>query len=430
MTRSRPLTLLFFEDEKSISFQPLTLTRPMDDLRVGILTIREKWERALTPSAVSRVVRSELSALFPVGPSPVTNPPGSAPKNTDEQPWPVSPGHNCLIINSRLLPGNTILSAIASLSPGEAIKTEEEFLAGLLNSDAAAELPVNPADFNMQLADRFSNVNSISNEGVFLADTLPDLLTLNGAEISRDIELLNPGHRGSRISLSPHALLYFENSIFIGDDVKIEPGVTLIAEDGPIFIGNGATLMAGSVVRGPAAVCSGSTLKMGAKIYGETTIGPVCKVGGEVQNVIFHSYSNKGHDGYAGNSIFGQWCNLGADTNTSNLKNNYSPVIITDWASGKDWNTRELFFGTVMGDHSKTGINTMLNTGTMIGVSCNIFGGGFPPRHIPSFSWVNSTKVDKYHFDKAAETMQRVMTRRNMDATDPYISMMKTIAGS
>lgn len=185
--------------------------------------------------------------------------------------------------------------------------------------------------------------------------------------------------------------------------------------------------MAGAIIRGPAAICAGSTVKMGAKIYGATTIGPVCKVAGEVQNVIFHSYSNKAHDGFAGNSLFGQWCNIGANTNTSNLKNNYNPVSVTDWESGRVWDTGTRFLGTMMGDHSKTGINTMLNTGTVIGVGCNIFGDGFAPKHIPSFSWVNGSVIEEYRFDKSAETMKIVMSRRNVELSDSYLSLMETI---
>jgi UDP-N-acetylglucosamine diphosphorylase/glucosamine-1-phosphate N-acetyltransferase len=185
--------------------------------------------------------------------------------------------------------------------------------------------------------------------------------------------------------------------------------------------------MAQSVVRGPSAICEDSVVKMGAKIYEDTTIGPVCKVGGEVSNVIFHSYSNKGHDGYAGNSVFGQWCNLGADTNTSNLKNNYGTVKVFDWKSKKEFDTGQQFIGTIMGDHSKTGINSMLNTGTMCGVCCNLFSDKYPPKFVPSFSWVSGQDIVPYHFEKAIEAMEKMMQRRNVQLTRPYYQMMAAL---
>ncbi|HET6527577.1 MAG TPA: hypothetical protein VFG39_02385, partial [Balneolaceae bacterium] len=173
--------------------------------------------------------------------------------------------------------------------------------------------------------------------------------------------------------------------------------------------------------------CKGTTINMGAKIYGKTTIGPVCKVGGEINNSIFHSYSNKGHDGFMGNSLIGQWCNFGAGTNTSNLKNNYSNIRITNWENQEEIETGQQFFGTVMGDHSKTAINTQLNTGTMCGVSCNIFSADFPSKFIPSFSWVGSNVIQTYRLDKALETMKAVMARRNVELTDEYRQLMKYI---
>lgn len=169
---------------------------------------------------------------------------------------------------------------------------------------------------------------------------------------------------------------------------------------------------------------------MGAKIYEDTTIGPVCKVGGEISNVIFHSYSNKAHDGYAGNSVFGQWVNIGADTNTSNLKNNYSTVKVTEWRSGKMVDTGQQFIGTIMGDHSKTGINSMLNTGTLCGVCCNLFSDGYPPKYIPSFSWVSGHDIVPYHFEKAIEAMGKMMERRSVELTPAYKKMMKALFDS
>jgi UDP-N-acetylglucosamine diphosphorylase/glucosamine-1-phosphate N-acetyltransferase len=246
---------------------------------------------------------------------------------------------------------------------------------------------------------------------------------LNGPQIQADIELLSV----EQASLPEYVIVDHENEVYVDPTAHIEPGVTIITEGKPVYIGPNAHVMAGSILRGPLAICERAVIKSGAKIYGKTSIGPVCKVGGEINNCIFHSYSNKGHDGFVGNSLFGQWCNLGADTNTSNLKNNYSPVRLTDWHSGESMDTGQQFIGTIMGDHSKTAINTMLNTGTICGVSSNIFSSGFPPKYIPSFSWMGGGERQLYRFDKAVETMERMMARRDVELTADYQRMMQQI---
>lgn len=245
---------------------------------------------------------------------------------------------------------------------------------------------------------------------------------MNDYEIEKDIPLseLNSVESSSQDFSS----VYHPKNTFIGEGAVIEPGVHIFANEGPVVIMDGAHLEAGSIIRGPVVIGENATVKMNARVYGGTTIGPVCKVAGEISNCIFHSYTNKAHDGFVGNSIFGQWVNLGADTNTSNLKNNYSMVRLKDWNSKKEMDTERQFLGTIMADHSKTSINTMLNTGTMCGVSSNIFMGGFPPKYIPSFSWVGSENFGEYNFQKAIEAMRAMMKRRNIELTKSYENMM------
>lgn len=404
MTNNSPASLFIMEDDQLIRFHPLTLTRPVDDLRIGILTIREKWEKSLHPSVTTRNLRENLTGVFE---SP------TLPADQD-----------CILINGRMIPDKDILEAVRDLKIGEGLAFGSTFLAGRLSGEKAnqwrADFPENPGSHFTLSEPENHQPNLIT--GVW------NLFKINGVEIERDIALLNPSKRGEKPIISSNATLNDREKIYVGEGAVIEAGAILTTADGPVFIGRGATVMAGAIVRGPAAICEGATIKMGAKIYGNTTVGPVCKVGGEVNNVIFHSYSNKAHDGYAGNSVFGQWCNLGADSNTSNLKNNYATVKFTDWVTGDEIETNEQFLGTIMGDHSKTGINAMLNTGTNCGVCCNLFADGYPPKFVPSFSWVNSQNIEIYQFDKAVETMERTMARRGVELTDHYVRMMKTIS--
>mgnify|MGYP006286899875 FL=1 len=393
------MQLCFFEDEKLTTFHPLTLTRPIDDLRIGILTILEKWEQALHPSTIDRIVRSEFTGIFDEG--------------------DISTDEHCIWINSRYLPTEELVTQINHLSEGQYLTYEDTIIAAKVDGTTSAQwLDNGEPDFNNLFVLESNDFLSINN--------LWDLFQLNGREIVRDIELLGIDNTLSG-TVSDHAVLEKEDKIYIQDGATIEAGCVLNASKGPIFIGKNATVMSGSHIRGPVAICEDATINMGAKIYEDTTIGPVCKVGGEINNSIFHSYSNKGHDGFVGNSIIGQWCNLGADTNTSNLKNNYSTIRIPDWSDGQEIETKQQFFGTVMADHSKTAINTQLNTGTICGVSCNIFSNDFPPKLIPSFSWVGSNVIQTYRLDKALEAMEAMMARRDVFLTKEYKRMMRAI---
>ena len=392
------MKITLFDDHHVSRFHPLTLTRPMDNLRVGIYTIREKWAYHFPEATIKSLTQPVLMEIFN----------GNSPKESDD-----NTPH--LFINGRSLPDAKLVDAISNLKPGEVLRHEDILLAVSLDQAKAKAVS------SVEDLDQLNNVTIKPYEHPMVLSHLWELFQWNGDAVERDIPIAKKRaqlhHPDSSANLSqPHA-------IYIEEGAVIEPGVLLLADDGPIFIGRNAKVLAGAMIKGPTAICGGAVIKMGAKIYGKTTIGPVCKVGGEVNNSIFHSYSNKGHDGFVGNSLIGQWCNLGADTNTSNLKNNYGPVRIHRFDSGELYNTGQQFIGTIMGDHSKTAINTMLNTGTICGVSTNIFSAHFPPKHLPSFGWVGTDRIDRYRFDKALETMERMMSRRNISLSEAYRKM-------
>jgi len=325
--------------------------------------------------------------------------------------------HSVLWVNPRIFPDQHIRSNILFLNPGECLVSGELII-------AAKVLP----ETHIEWTDKKPAFDSLKKLGVKRApetfSNLWDLISMNGTEIVHDINRLN---NLTSLNKAPYYSVTGKHEVLTGENVQIEPGVVFLTDKGPIVLQDDVKIMANSVIRGPSAVCRGSTVKTGARIYENTTIGPVCKIGGEVDNCIFHSYANKAHDGFSGNSIFGQWTNLGADTNTSNMKNNYSKISVVDYYKGEKIKTNRQFFGTVLGDHSKTAINTMLNTGTICGVSSNILSSGFPPNHIRSFTWISDKNTTTYTFDKAVETMKIVMSRRNIELTDDYTEMMKAI---
>ncbi len=371
----------------------------MHDLRVGILTLGQKWEYTLeNQNSIKGIIRPELQGVF-------------------FEKEKISTNENVLWINPRYLPTESLIKRVKLLKPGEGIQCDGHLIVANVDSNVHNSWLKKGIKLD-QIS--LSNIDQVGLENVW------QLFQWNGREIREDLKRI-PSLKPANTKDYPYSTLVNSDQIFIEDGAIIEPGAILIAESGPIYIGKGARLMANSVVRGTAAVCEKSVIKMSAKIYEDTTIGPVCKVGGEVSNVIFHSYTNKAHDGYAGNSVFGQWCNIGADTNTSNLKNNYGTVKFRDWATGEERDTGQQFIGTIMGDHSKTGINSMLNTGTLCGVCCNLFSDGYPPKFVPSFSWVSGSDLVPYHFEKAIEAMEKMMERRNVELTPAYRQMMKTI---
>lgn len=369
------MRIVLFEDQKWQHFLPLVYTRPVGNLLIGIENISTKWQRVFDAKCTHRS-RVYLDKLFPETTEAID-----------------------LWINARLLPDEKIIDAIQKLSQGEMLLHGEDILA--VKSDKYS-------------SDIIENLSSKHYESSpLILGQITDLFSLNAIAIIEDYKRIT----ASRISQKLH-----DSNILIGDPSKLflEEGAivyasTLNTNDGPIYIGRDAEVMEGSTIRGPFVLGEHSALKMSSKIYGATTIGPHCKIGGEVSNSLIQGYSNKAHDGFIGNSIIGQWCNLGADTNTSNLKNNYSPVRIFDYSANGFVDTGLTFCGLIMGDHSKCSINTMFNTGTVAGVGANIFGTGFPPKHVPSFSWGGTEGMMEYDLTKMMETAARVYGRRSLD---------------
>lgn len=393
------MQLCFFEDTLCQRLYPLLLTRPAADLRTGILTISEKWKHALQATKVVQLLRKELKDIF----------------LQDN----LSSSDPCLWINARYLPDDDLIDKVHELSVGSCLRTDSTVIAAVVDGRIATRwLEEGAPDFSTLLPLKAADFSSI--------DSLWDLYLMNGDQIRKDIRLLQPG-KSKSVSISRHAMLEQEEDIYMEEGVTVEPGAIVSAKEGPVYLGKNATVMSGAIVRGPVAVCEHSIVKMGAKVYGDTTIGPVCKVGGEVSNTVFHSYSNKAHDGYIGNSVIGQWCNIASGTTISNLKINYNNISITDWMSGDEVDTGQQFLGLIMGDHSKTAINCVIDSGSLFGVNSNILTRGFPPRHVPSFSWVDPHGIQLYKLDKAYKAMEAMMKRRGVALTGAQKKLMEYI---
>lgn len=379
------MQVILFDDHRK-GLLPLTYTRPCADLRVGITTIKEKWDLLLQTDA-SFQTEIYLENVFP----------NHASKDN-------------LFINGCLLPNEYLLKQIEDLGDEEALLTGEQILAvRTANSDYQEVMS------SVKITEYLGDYKMITKAH--------DIFYLNDEILRYDFEVLTKGRSSAKIS---DTNLILGTQVFVEEGAKIE-GVSLNSTTGPIYIGKDAEIMEGSLIRGPFACLDHSVVKMGAKIYGATTIGPWCKVGGEINNAVFQAYSNKGHDGFLGNAVIGEWCNLGADTNSSNLKNNYAEVKVWDYHTHRFTNTGLQFCGLIMGDHSKCGINTMFNTGTVVGVSANIFGAGFPRNFIPSFTWGGSTGFSTYAMNKACDTANRVMQRRGKELSDADKMIFKHI---
>ena len=372
------MNYILFDGPSRNNLLPFTFTRPVADLRVGILTIREKWEKFLSTTTTT-ITEDYLSDKYPM-------------VEMDEN----------IMINASYLPNNNIVKLIKDLKENQAIYDGEDIIA-FFAKDSQEEI-----DFNIYNSIEFDD-NIIKIENTW------DIFSKNGEAIEADFNLLTKGRESQSISKSVHYIN--KSQIFIEEGAKVEFTV-LNATNGPIYIGRNSEIMETSSIRGPFALCENAVVKMGAKIYGPTTVGPYSTVGGEVKNSVVFGYSNKGHEGYLGNSIIGEWCNLGADTNNSNLKNNYAEVRLWDYNSEGFTRTGLHFCGLMMGDHSKCGINTMFNTGTVVGVSANIFGSGFPRNFVPSFSWGGHKGFTTYLTKKALEVAKVVMLRRNIEFTN------------
>ncbi len=363
--------ILFDEPSIRQSLLPLTFTRPIALIRVGILTIAEKWERYLNSK------------------------PSFLTENYLQKKFPLIHGNSIYGINGAVIPSKELMTAIHKLESEETLVKGTMIIA-----------------FREKATEKY-----ISYEGeLTIIENLWDIFGENGKEIRSDLELIKKEKKWAKVE-DKHTIIYNPENVFIEENVKIRAAI-LNAEDGPIYIGKGAEIQEGTVIRGPFALCENSVINMGGKMRADTTIGPYSKVGGEISNSVILGYSNKAHDGFMGNSVIGEWCNLGADTNTSNLKNNYCTVQLYSYKKNAQVNTGKQFCGLVMGDHSKAGINTMFNTGTVVGVGANIFGAGFPDKFIPSFSWGGAQGLETFRLDKAFEVAERAMARRKMPLTE------------
>ena len=371
------MNYILFDGPSRNQLLPFTFTRPVADIRVGILTIREKWEHFLGYTTTT-ITEDYLSDKYPMVEM-----------------------ENNILINATFLPNAELAERIKSLEENQAIFKDDQVIA-FFTKEAQEDID-------------FSNYEAIEfDDNVLTVENTWDIFKKNGEAIQDDFEALTHGRKSQAIPNTVQVL--GAENIFIEEGASLQ-FVTLNATNGPIYIGKNAEVMEGSVIRGPFALCEGATVKLGAKIYGPTTVGPFSKVGGEVNNSVLFGYSNKGHDGFLGNSVLGEWCNIGADSNNSNLKNNYAEVRLWNYESENFANTGLQFCGLMMGDHSKCGINTMFNTGTVVGVSANIFGSGFPRNFVPSFSWGGSSGFTTYNTNKAFEVAEVVMSRRNIDFT-------------
>ena len=359
------MKIILSDFEAHLRFAPLSLTRPIGDIRVGLFTNLERWSILLPDDHIGFQSESYLSDEF------------------EEL-------HDGKIVNACIIPN-------------------EDFVASIVYLEDNCRLML--GNNTMAISGTGKNIINYKGEMPILINNRWELLSVNAAAISNDIDLIKESISYQKIP---------KDVIVIGpkDSIYLEEGAilsacTLNSKEGPIYISKGAEVMEGALIRGPFALCENAVVKMGAKIYGASTIGPFCKVGGELSNVIFQSYSNKGHDGFLGNSYIGEWCNLGADTNVSNLKNNYDSVSSYCYEKKEEVNTGLQFLGLFMGDHSKTGINSMFNTGAVVGVSCNLYGAGFFPKHTLSFSWGEPNALEPFRIEKSLEYANKMMERRS-----------------
>jgi UDP-N-acetylglucosamine diphosphorylase/glucosamine-1-phosphate N-acetyltransferase len=371
------MQIILDDNDQHLTFAPLSLTRPIGNLRMGIFTNDERYKQFLPAAKVSFATEDYIQSVFPL-------------ELASDNIW----------VNAAVIPNKQFIDAIINLESNTALYQNGVFLAGRNHQKS------------------FEQKKTFSDDITLLTERW-HLFQWNDKVLRADFELIQ---KTSATLSNSNKLIGNADQIFVHPSAKVE-GAIINVNEGPVYIGPNAEIMEGTLVRGSLALCEGATLKMGAKIYGATTIGPHCKVGGEINNVIFQSYSNKGHDGFLGNTVIGEWCNLGADTNTSNLKNNYGMVKAYDYRQKKLAATGVQFMGLMMGDHAKAGINTMFNTATVVGVAANVFNAGFPPKFIPDFAWGGFDDT-LYDFDKAMEAAENMMQRRNAPLSESYKAML------
>ena len=381
------MNYILFDGPARNALLPFTFTRPVADILIGIMTIREKWEMRLG-STTTTLTEEYLSEKFPM----------------------VELEEN-VMINASFLPNDVLAEMVSNLQPNQAIFKGDEVIAFYTNEEQEE------VDFDTY------EIVEYTDDCITVEHTW-DIFSKNDAAIREDFDYLTEDRKSQPIPKSVNVIA--PENIFIEEGAKLE-FVTLNASAGPIYIGKDSEIMEGSVIRGPFALCENATVKMGAKVYGATTVGPHSRIGGEVNNSVLFGYANKGHDGFLGNSVLGEWCNIGADSNNSNLKNNYEEVKLWSYESEGFAKTGLQFCGLMMGDHSKCGINTMFNTGTVVGVSANIFGSGFPRNFVPSFSWGGASGFTTYITKKAFETARLVMSRRNVDFDEREAAILEHV---
>ncbi|MCX8525834.1 GlmU family protein [Chryseobacterium formosus] len=382
------MQLVFSDAQYWEDFLPLTFTRPIAEMRCGILTFSERWQKILDSTEISWFTEMYLQQKF------------RDPEKKES-----------LFLVPNFLPTEAVIQQIKDLKQGEALVYEDELVAAKINMEG----------FSLNQIEKMTDIKE---ELVFYKKPT-DLFTYNKEAIDFDFELLTKGKASQELS-STNGFLGNKEDLFIEEGAEVEFS-TINTKTGKIYIGKNAEVMEGCNLRGPIALCESSKFNLGAKIYGATTVGPHSKVGGEVSNIIIFGYSNKGHDGFVGNSVIGEWCNLGADTNSSNLKNNYGNVKLWNYRTKDFQDTGLQFAGLIMGDHSKTAINTQLNTGTVIGVASNIFKEGFPPNLIENFSWGGFKDDERFKLDKAYEVAEKVMGRRKLPLTDSDKAIFKHV---
>lgn len=385
------MNIILFDDHSWMNLWPFTMTRPVSEIRIGILTVKEKWEKAYSES-VSYLTSEYLKSKY------------ETTVKSDN-----------LLVNGSVLPSKELVEETGKIGFEEALVRDGIIIAVRLNREQTHQFT-------------YENIEQYKKRETY-ADIVKlnypwDIFSLNGDALVSDFREVTSGRLSE--DPGPQATTVGGKNIFIEKGASIS-FATLNATDGPVYIGKNAQIMEGSVIRGPFSLGHDSVVKMGAKIYGPTTIGPNCKAGGEINNSVFFGYSNKAHDGFLGNSVIGEWCNLGAGTNNSNLKNNYAEVRVWNYPQKKFTGTGLQFCGLFMGDHSKSAINTMFNTGTMVGVFANIFGSGFPRNFIPSFSWGGPQGFSTYNPEKALEVAEKVMQRRNVVLTEADRHILETV---
>lgn len=398
------MSYILFDDSNRLSLLPFTHTRAVADIRCGIFTMRERWEELLR-SKTDTLTADHLQGIY------TSNHLNDVLEHVMGMPADIA----SVYINGSIFATADVIKAINKLQAGQVLVQGEVVIAAN-----------NAETVSFDELSSLAGLEKIGYEGeIKKLNNLWDIFSMNGDAIKADFSIITKGKKSA--PLPDNIIATGAENIFIEEGARVHAGCILNAEHGPIYIASGAEVLEGTMMRGLIALCEHTVVKMGAKIYGATTIGPGCKVGGEINNVVFFANSNKAHDGYLGNAVIGEWCNLGADTNCSNLKNNYDTVKIWNEHTNKSVSTGLTFCGLLMGDHSKCAINTSFNTGTVVGVSSNIFGSGFPEKFVPSFCWGGSEGLVTYDINRAMETADRMMSRRNKQLSDAEKKMFAHI---